>query len=249
MTELKVVIVDDEAMARSALRRMLTEFPGIKICGEANSVDDAARIITQTQADAVYLDIELYGESGFDLLDQLDERITVVFVTAYSQYAIRAFDVDARDYLLKPVTKDRLAQTISRLQEQRSGIKPSSDGNKLNLDDSIPVQEGRKRSRIPLKQLCLIEAKGDYTVLTSVNGSSGIVWQSLNQWLRLLPAAQFIRIHRGVIVNLDQVKSFETVTGNRLKLNMNGIQTSCFASRRLTPYLRKRLLKSIQPVS
>ncbi len=242
MNDMRVLIVDDEAMARKALRRMLSEFQGIRICGETDSVDGAVKLIRQTHVDAVYLDIELYGEKGFDLVHHLDDQTAVVFVTAFSQYAPLAFDMEVKDYLLKPVTKDRLAENIRRLREYQKLVKSSSDTEQVKPEDSIFVQDGKKRLQFPLSQLSLIEADGDYTILKSTDGRSGIAWKSLRQWEQRLPVDQFVRIHRSIIVNLNQIQSFETIAGNRLKLYMKGVQIPCLASRRLTPGIRKLLI-------
>ena len=241
MADLRVVIVDDEPFASRALRRMLMEFPEIKLCGEADSVDEAERLIKQAKAEAVFLDIELYGESGFDLVPRLDKDTDVVFVTAFNQYAIRAFEVNALDYLLKPVTGDRLAESIRRLRNRRRPQPPSACPEKLNLDDVILVQDGKQRGWIALKQLCLIEAGGNFTILRATDGASGMVWRSLRQWEELLPPDRFARIHRGMIVNLGCVKAFESMPSNRLKLHLTGVAEPCIASRRLTPQLRERL--------
>ena len=241
MPELRAVVVDDESMARRALRRMLMDFPEIEVCGEADSVDGAERLIKQAQAGVVFLDIELYGESGFDLVPRLDQETAVIFVTAFNEYAIRAFEVNALDYLLKPVTKERLAKSIRRLGGKRGQRLPSASAEHLNLDDVLLVQDGKQRRWLVLKNLCLIEANGDFTVLQSADGVSGTVWRSLRQWEEMLPSEQFARIHRGMIVNLEQVEAFESLPGNRLKLRLIGVAEPCIASRRLTPQLRGRL--------
>ncbi|MCB2227881.1 MAG: LytTR family DNA-binding domain-containing protein [Desulfarculaceae bacterium] len=241
MPDLRVIIVDDEPMARQALKRMLADFPEIELCGEADSVDQAERLIKETRAGVVFLDIELCGESGFELVPKLDNETAVVFVTAFNEYAIRAFEVNALDYLLKPVTKDRLAESIRRLGERQGQRAPSASSEGLHEDDVILVQDGKQRRWLDLKHVCLIEANGDFTLLRSADGGSGTVWRSLRQWEELLPPDQFVRIHRGMIVNLEQVEAFESLPGNRLKLCLRGVAESCVASRRLTPQIRKRL--------
>ena len=241
MTDLRVVIVDDEPIARQALRRMLTDFPDIRICGEAESVDEAEHLIGETRADVVFLDIELYGESGFDLVPRLDSGTAVVFVTAFNQYAIRAFEVNALDYLLKPVAKDRLAESIGRHRKQQKMQPRLTLSQDLSLDDLILVQNGKRRCWLALKNLCLIEASGDFTVLHATDGMSGMVWRSLRQWEKLLPQHQFARIHRGMIVNFNCINAFEPASGQRLKLHVAGLAEPCISSRRLTPQLRKRL--------
>lgn len=241
MPDLRALIVDDEAIARRALRRMLADFPNINICGEAESVDEAERLAADARAEVVFLDIELYGESGFDLVPKLDNQTAVVFVSAFNKYAIRAFEVNALDYLLKPVSKDRLAESIRRLGKRREPRPAATSAELLHPDDVILVQDGKRRCWLVLKDLCLIEASGDFTVLKSTDGVSGAVWRSLRQWEELLPRDRFARIHRGMIVNLEHVESFEPMPGNRLRLHITGAAGPCMASRRLTPRIRKLL--------
>ena len=238
MKSLGAVIVDDEPIARQTLSRMLAEFPDVQVCGQAESVEAAEVLIDQVKADVVYLDIELIGESGFDLIPLLDEHVSVVFVTAFNQYAIRAFEVNALDYLLKPVTRERLSETIRRLL---GPTVPHLDLLRLNMDDVILVHDNRRRRWLPIEQVSLIEASADFTVIRSVNGLRATVWRPMREWERILPAEQFVRIHRGRIVNLAHVEMFETLAGNRLQLHLTGINEACLASRRLTPSLRRRL--------
>ena len=241
MTDLGVVIVDDEPMARRRLRRMLNDFSGIKVCGEADSVDEAERLIKGTGARLVFLDIELFGESGFDLVPRLDKETAVVFVTAFNEYAIRAFEVNALDYLIKPVSRDRLGKSLRRLRERQWTWPASASSEQLNPDDVILVQDGKQRRWLVLEKLCMIEANDNFSVLHSADGISGVVWRSLRQWEELLPQDRFARIHRGMIVNLEFVESVESVPGNRLRLHISGVTKPCIASRRLTPLIRERL--------
>ena len=241
MTPLRVVMVDDEPIACRALGRMLAKFTDVQVCGQAHSVDEARALVTDVRADVVYLDIELFGESGFDLVPRLDADVAVVFVTAFNQYAIRAFEVNALDYLLKPVTEKRLAESIRRLREHQTSRPPSPGPQGLKMDDLLLVQAGKKRIWLPLGKVCVIEAVGDFTVLRSSEGLSGTVWRSMRHWERLLPREQFVRIHRTWIVNLDHVEAYKTAPGNRLELQMAGLPKPICASRRLTSGLRKRL--------
>ena len=115
MRRLRSIIVDDEPMARISLRRMLAEFHEIKVCGEAEGVESAVCLIRETGAEVVFLDVELFGESGFELIPRLGREVRVVFVSGFKHYAVRAFQVNALDYLLKPVSRERLAETVRRL--------------------------------------------------------------------------------------------------------------------------------------
>ena len=238
MEPFRAVIVDDEPMARQALRRMLAEFPDIEICGEADTVATAAALIDEIRANVVYLDIELIGERGFDLVPFLDEDMSIVFVTAFDQYAIRAFEVNALDYLLKPVTRERLSETVRRLRDRKP---PSSNLSRMKIDDTILVFANKRRHWMSLEQVCLIEANADLSIIRSIDGLSSSTWRSISGWERILPEERFIRIHRGRIVNMVYVERFETISGNRLRLYLTGIAEPCNASRRRTPTLRKRL--------
>jgi two-component system LytT family response regulator len=243
VAELRTVIVDDEPLARQALRRLLGEFPSLVVCAEADSVAAAAAEIARVDADVVFLDIELFGESGFALVPQLDARVGVVFVTAFNQYAIRAFEVNAQDYLLKPVTRERLARTVDRLRRRGDGAVSDTAGvaDALGAGDVLLVQDGNRRRWIPLAEVGVIEANGDCSVVRASTGDSGIVWRRMHEWEEVLPSENFVRIHRGCIVNLDLLESFESGRGDRLLLRLSGIAEPCYASRRNTPSLRRLL--------
>jgi two-component system LytT family response regulator len=118
--KLRALIVDDERLARKELRSMLSERPEIIVEGEAETVAEAAELIRAEEPDIVFLDVHMHGESGFDLLDKVDVTFKVIFVTAFDAYAIRAFEVNALDYLLKPVNPERLARAVERLCEKRA---------------------------------------------------------------------------------------------------------------------------------
>ena len=247
MMPLRAVVVDDEPVACQALCRMLAAFPEIRVCGQANSVDQAEALIRDVEAQVVYLDIKLFGESGFDLVPRLDDHVAVVFVTAFDRYAIRAFEVNALDYLLKPVVHERLAETIRRLCDRKTPLSPSPGPEQLSMDDVILVQDNQRRYWLPLERVCIIEASGDFTALRSVDGQVGNIWRRMGEWVRLLPDGPFVRIHRKRIVNLDHVEGFETAPGDRLRLHLAGIPNPCHASRRLTPGLRRRLQSQKSP--
>ena len=247
MIPLRAVVVDDEPIARQALCRMLGEFPEVRVCGQADSVNQAEALIRDVRADVVYLDIKLFGESGFDLVPRLDKQVAIVFVTAFDRYAIRAFEVNALDYLLKPVVHERLAETIRRLCGRAAPASPSPVPEQLSMDDVILVQDSKQRYWLPLERVCVIEANGDFTALRSVDGLGGNIWRRLGEWERILPDGPFVRIHRKRIVNLDHVEGFETAPGDRLRLHLAGVPQPCHASRRLTPSLRRRLQAQKSP--
>jgi two-component system LytT family response regulator len=158
---LRVLIVDDEAPARRYLRRLLEATADVHVAGEASTVEQARTSIRELRPDAVFLDIELTSGTGFDLLHGPDPAPAVVFVTAHDDYAARAFDVEAVDYLLKPVRPDRLAQTLARLRPRAAGYL------------SMRTKAGTKL--IKVQELTLAQAQGDYVLLCGAGGANELM--------------------------------------------------------------------------
>lgn len=144
MTKYKAIIIDDERLARKEMRRLLAEFDEIAVAGEAENLAEAAKLIETEKPDIVFLDIQLSGESGFDLLDRVEQNFKLIFVTAFDAYAVRAFEVNAIDYLLKPVNPERLAKAVERLAEDTAAA--PRPANPLEFDDRIFSSSARARS-------------------------------------------------------------------------------------------------------
>ena len=191
MKPLRILIVDDEPIARQTLKRILGEFEQIKVCGQSGCVKEAAAMARQVKADAVYLDAALFGESGFDLIPKLDPDVAVVFVTAFNQFAIRAFEVNALDYLLKPVTRERLSETVRRLCKQKRFPSAPWGRENLRISEKVLVKDKSRRCWLKLEDVYVIEANGDFTTLRSIHGQSGHAWQRMGEWERILPEAFF----------------------------------------------------------
>lgn len=241
MSALKAVIVDDEPHACQALKRMLAEFSEIEVYGQAGSIEEAQILIKTVRPAIVFLDIELFGENGFDLVPRLEKHIALVFVTAFNEYALRAFEVNALDYLMKPVTRDRLRETIRRLCDRVETAPQPGEPGQLATDDIILVQKHGRRHWVSLDTVAVIEAHGDFTVLRATDGRSGMVWRRMSEWEKILPEETFARSHRCLIVNLDHVETYESTRGNRLTLRLTGLSKPCHVSRRRTALLRQRL--------
>lgn len=201
----KTVLVEDEPLARQELSDQLASFPQIQIVGEAGSYAEAKQVIRNRKPDLVFLDIDLGTHSGFDLLEEIDPEIKIIFVTAYDEYAIRAFEINALDYLLKPVWPDRLEKCIDRLGNPFSEKLPEQ----LQTLDQILVKMRSSSHFIKVADLSCIEACGDYTRLYSQKGVSGLVHHTLSRWLKRLPERQFVRIHKSYIVNINLVKEIK----------------------------------------
>lgn len=240
--EMTAMVVDDEPLARQRLKEMLSEYPGIAVIGEAGRLAEAKRLAREAAPDAIFLDIQLFGENGFDLLADLPEHTQVVFVTAFDEYAIRAFEVNALDYLMKPVDPARLAITVRRLFG--AALPDSSAGGKFGADDRLLLRVGRRRWFEPLASISAIRASGDYTLVSTIAGEEALVRRSMKSWLAALPADMFMRIHRRAIVNFQAIQRIDHVRDGRVYMRMAGMAAPLEASRRLAPAIARRLKKS-----
>lgn len=225
---LRVLIVDDEAPARRYMRRLLDAAPDVRVEGEAANVDQACRLIHNHQPDALFLDVRLAHETGFDLLQLLDPVPRVVFVTAYSDYAAQAFDIEAVDYLLKPVSPDRLAQALARLRSS---------------SDPYFATRSRHATRIiKASDLTLAQAQGDYVRLCSASYPDELMHTTMKRLLEQLPSPPFCSISRSMIVNLDHIAELHRQADSlEIRFN-NGVAPICVgrtASLRLRRALEK----------
>lgn len=240
MTRLKAIIVDDEWLVRDELRNMLQNYPEIDVIGEASDVPQAAQMIKSKQPDVIFLDIQMPGKTGFDLLEENDIQSHVIFVTAYDQYAIRAFDVNALDYLLKPVQKARLSKTIDRLLgRQQAGDRKSS---KVTYDDVVYVMINGSFKFIKLTLLKCITAEGNYSFIYYKQNRKELVSKTLHDWERILPEKYFLRIHRSTIVNFDYVKKVSKCSNYTHEVYLRDIEKPFIMSRRYGVKLKNQLV-------
>jgi two-component system LytT family response regulator len=208
MANLKAIIVDDERLARVNLKKLLVPHPEIEIAGEASSCVSALELINLHNPQLIFLDIQLSGETGFDLLELIDNSIKIIFVTAYDEYAIRAFEVNAIDYLLKPVNPERLKVAIERVIKKEKVQK--SEGKSYEYTDSIYVHLNNYASRfIKISSISFIEPVGNYSKIVTIEGKHCLVLKTLKQWQEELPDNNFVRIHRSSIVNKEHVDHIE----------------------------------------
>jgi two-component system LytT family response regulator len=234
------VIVDDERLARRELRTLLEEAHAeqVHVVGEAGTVADAARLATATDADVVFLDIQLAGETGMDLIPLLDADVDIVFVTAYDEHALRAFEVNALDYLLKPVAPERLAVTVSRLGAAQPPV-PARET--VSYDDRLFLRLGQERAFVRVRDIAAIEADGDRsTLLLAPRLTRKPSAKSLREWEQRLPDRQFVRIHRSTIVNLEYVERLEPGQQASQRVYLRGSKEPVTMSRRYGARLRDR---------
>jgi two-component system LytT family response regulator len=210
----------------------LREFETIQLIGEADSVPSARKVIKSLSPDLVFLDIDLGHQLGFDLLEGSEKKFHTIFVTAYDEYAIRAFEINALDYLLKPVHPDRLKESISRL-----GSPVQKKLNfKLEPYDKIWISGHYGSKFVRVDSINFIEARGDYSLLCTKNAVHGLVHHTLKLWMERLPADMFIQVHRSYIVNMDRIKEIKQQPTERHAVSLEGELRLIPVSR---SYLRK----------
>lgn len=235
----RVLIVDDESLAREGLRRQLSNYPVMDIIGEADSVASAVKLIENLHPDVVFLDIQMPNELGFTLFNKVSVDFEVVFVTAFDNFAIRAFEVNALDYLLKPISPSRLAQTVNRLMEQRS---PSPYQGQLNYDDFILIDAKGRNGFTKLDSIVYLVAAGDYSEVFLKNGEKRLVLRTLREWEEKLPDKHFLRIHRGAIININYVEKTDPGVKSTFLIYMRNVPTPFNTSRKYATEIRKRFV-------
>lgn len=208
MDRFTAILVDDERLARRELRSMLAEHEIIDVVGEAETVTQAAELAHAKNPDVLFLDIQLPGETGFDLLEKITPACKIIFVTAFDAYAIRAFEVNALDYLLKPINPARLARAIERLTTHDSAS--ASPVRALEYEDRLFIEVDQRSRFLKVSDIIVISAMGDYSQILSCDGEKSLVLKPLKDWEERLPAKHFTRIHRSTIINVDYVERLES---------------------------------------
>ncbi|MGD1147123.1 MAG: LytTR family DNA-binding domain-containing protein [Thermoanaerobaculaceae bacterium] len=226
---LRVAIVDDETPARSLLREYLSAFPDVEIVAECANGFEAVKAVEETAPALILLDIQMPGLSGFETLELLPCEVAVVFVTAYDEYAVRAFEVHAVDYLLKPFSPERLEQALRRAR-QRIGRPRGGEPEKLaaaarppgTWPDRLVAREGGRVHVIPVDALDFVEARDDYVCLRS-GGREVLKQQTLTELAATLDPARFVRVHRSFILNVTKIARVERYAkDSRLAVLLDG---------------------------
>lgn len=210
------LIIDDEQLARDLMKEFLQEVPQIEVIGECAQGKEAITTIDEKRPDLIFLDVQMPGMTGFDVLEEIEHDPFVIFATAYDQYAIQAFEKNAVDYLLKPIDKERFHVAIDRalnrmkLEHNNVGelLRSMKTENRTAYDSHLFVQKSEKLLNLAVEEIMYLEASGDYTILSTKNdqfvSSSGI-----GKLEEILDPEQFIRIHRSTIININCLKEIE----------------------------------------
>lgn len=226
---IKAIVIDDERLARNELKKLLSEFPEIEVIAEAANADEGIERIEALNPDLVFLDIQMPGRSGFDMLAELDKAPHVIFTTAYDEYALKAFEVNALDYLLKPVEPKRLADAIQKLQLQEdkevyhnNNSSVANNNRSLLVDDAqVFVKDGERCWFVKLNEIRLFESVGNYAKVYFGNNKP-LILKSLNALEERLDEKTFFRANRKHIVNLRMIEKIEPYFNGGLLLDLKG---------------------------
>ena len=236
---LKVMIVDDERLARVALRGLLEERGDVEIVGEADGVASARRQLETLEPDVLFLDVQMPGGSGFELFASGGLKPKVIFCTAYERHALRAFEVNALDYLVKPVGPEQIERALKRLQVG-GGERPIDAAAPLSLADLVSLREASTLRFAQVRDIVWIQAADDYSEVHLTRGTPALVDVTLRKWEERLPARDFVRIHRSSLVNLHHVAEVRFEQGQGQLVLRDG-SPPLVVSRRMGRALKARL--------
>jgi two-component system, LytTR family, response regulator len=220
---MRALIVDDERLARKELMKLLEEHPSIEVVGEAMNADEAVNMVNELNPDLLFLDIQMPGKTGFQLLEMLDFVPLVIFTTAYDEFALKAFEVNALDYLLKPIQPERLSEAIAKLAEKERAKVAATRGpeKKLGLNDQVFVKDGDRCWFVGLNNVRLFESDGNY-IKVYFDNNKPMIHKSLNALDEKLDERAFFRASRKHIVNLSWVEGIEPWFNGGLMVRLRG---------------------------
>ena len=224
---MRALVIDDERLARKELINLLNQLETVEVVGEAVNVEDAKEKIDQLQPDVIFLDIQMPEKTGFDLLEELDQVPHVIFTTAYDEYALKAFQVNALDYLLKPIEPKRLEDAVLKLQGKmegiikREGLEGLGSQKKLTLEDQVFVKDGDRCWFVRLSNVRLFESDGNY-IKVYFDNFKPMIHKSLNALDERLDEKSFFRASRKHIINLGWVEAIEPWFNGGLVVTLKG---------------------------
>lgn len=242
------LIVDDEKLARDLLREYLEGFPNVQIVGECEQGNDAVEKIDKLKPDILFLDVQMPGMTGFDVLEEIEHEPHIIFTTAYDQYAIKAFEKNAVDYLLKPLDEERFRAAVNRALKRKMTEQNNIEDLLMSMrterkgpfEANIFVQKSEKLFNLPVDEIVYLEASGDYTIITT-KGDQFVSSSGIGKLEEILNPDIFIRVHRSTIVNVNSLKEIERHFNGGMVVKMqNG--KSFPVSRTYAKLIRKKVV-------
>ncbi len=222
---MRAIIIDDERLARTELRKLLQEYPEVEVIDEAANAEEGIEKIDSLQPDLIFLDIQMPGKTGFDMLAELERTPQVIFTTAYDEFALKAFEVNALDYLLKPIEPKRLADAIQKLSQGEHKERPATgeytNNSILKEDDQVFVKDGERCWFVKLSDIRLFESVGNYAKVF-FGANKPLILKSLNALEERLDEKFFFRANRKHIVNLRMIDKIEPYFNGGLLIELKG---------------------------
>lgn len=238
---LRTLIVDDERLARKRLRALLAVHPEVSVVGEAATVPQAAALAAAERPALILLDVQMPPASGFDLLPLLPEPVpAIVFTTAHDEFALRAFEVSAVDYLLKPISPERLAAALVRVCQGREPALPDLAGP-LAADETLILRDGVRMRRVRMTDIAAVAAEGHYTRVHLAKEPAMFILRGIHAWAALLPAGKFLRVDRSLIVNLACVRALDALSRDEARLTLAAVGAPLILGRAASVRLRAAL--------
>lgn len=237
-------IVDDEPLAIKSLKKKLESFNEIDIIGETTRMAKAISEIKSFSPDILFLDIQLAEGTGFDLLNKLEYHGKIVFVTAYDEFALRAFEVNALDYLLKPISLERLQEVIKKIKGNYNEtlIKHTQDDLKYKYSDRIFVMDKNCIRFILLESIVLISAARDYTMIETSDEKKSIITRTMHEWENRLPSEHFVRVHRSYIININFIEKIVRNSTSSARIFLKNYSEAITLSRTYYKNVRKKYM-------
>lgn len=242
------IIIDDEKLARELLLEYVQQMPNLQVIGECGKGKEAVEAIDRLKPDLIFLDVQMPGMNGFDVLDEITHDPYVIFCTAYDQYAIKAFEKNAVDYILKPLDQERfklgVERAINRMKVEQNNVgellRNLKTENKTSYDSHIFVQKSEKLLNLPVEEIVYLEASGDYTIL-STKSDQFVSSSGIGKLEEILNPEIFIRVHRSTIININNLKEIEKhFNGGMVVKMLNG--KSFPVSRTYAKLIRKKVV-------
>jgi two-component system, LytTR family, response regulator len=242
------IIIDDEKLARELLLEYVQQMPNLQVIGECGKGKEAVEAIDRLKPDLIFLDVQMPGMNGFDVLDEITHDPYVIFCTAYDQYAIKAFEKNVVDYILKPLDQERfklgVERAINRMKVEQNNVgellRNLKTENKTSYDSHIFVQKSEKLLNLPVEEIVYLEASGDYTIL-STKADQFVSSSGIGKLEEILNPEIFIRVHRSTIININNLKEIEKhFNGGMVVKMLNG--KSFPVSRTYAKLIRKKVV-------
>lgn len=228
---MKVIIIDDERLAREEIKQHILKYPELELAGEAANADEAEALINRFHPDLLFLDIQMPERSGFDLLESLEAIPEIIFTTAFDQYAVKAFEINALDYLVKPIREERFALAMEKVKAKQA----------VKSDRIIFVKEGERYHFIKVNEIYLIVSEGNYARL-HFGDKKVLIKRSLNQLEKTLDPLLFFRINRTEIINMAYVQQALLLSNGRFTIRMETGEGLSVSSRQSAAFKNRNIL-------